>query len=69
MSVYMARVAKLKHTELSLAIKLLFGPLIDAPPANPDTILTTLPYIEKSMKKNTTSTSTHVCADMQLYKI
>ena len=59
----MASVAKTKPT------KLLFGPLIDAPPANPDTVLTTLLYIEKFLKQINSKSYIHICADIQLYKI
>ena len=46
----------------------MFGPLIDAPPSHPDTILTTLTYMQESlvdmgMKK------VHLSMDMQLYEV
>ena len=66
---YMANVAKTKFLEPSVATNFLFGPLISAPPANPDTVLTTMLYIEKFIEQNSSTTNIHVCADMQLYKI
>ncbi|XP_066967397.1 uncharacterized protein [Macrobrachium rosenbergii] len=44
----------------------IFGPLIDMPPSHPDTVLTTLMFIEKSLKNRK---FIHLCADMQLYKV
>ncbi len=43
----------------------MFGPLIDAPPAHPDTVLTTLTYMQKSLLDMGMSYA-HVSIDMQL---
>ena len=45
-----------------------FGPLIDSPPAHPDTVLTTLTYLQKSLK-SFGMTHVHITLDMQLYII
>ena len=52
----------------SAANQFVFGPLIDSPPAHPDTVLTTLIFIEKFMKQHGMS-YIHLSADMQLYKV
>ena len=44
----------------------MFGPLIDAPPSQPDTVLTTLSYFEKTLTELGMNTS-NLSADMQLY--
>ena len=44
----------------------MFGPLIDAPPSHPDTVLTTLSYFEKTLTELGMKTS-NLSADMQLY--
>ena len=44
----------------------LFGPLIDAPPAHPDTVLTSLIYMMKSLN-DLGMTYIHLSPDMQLY--
>ena len=44
----------------------IFGPLIDAPPSHPDTVLTTLSYFEKTLTELGMKTS-NLSADMQLY--
>ncbi len=46
---YMTLYARENHQN-QLATKWLYGPLIDAPPANPDTILTAIMFIEKFAK-------------------
>ena len=43
-----------------------FGPLIDLPPAHPNTILTKVIFIEGSLRQQR---NIHLSADMQLYKI
>ena len=48
------------------ATNYVFGPLIDSPPAHPDTVLTTLLYVEKVIRQHA-GTYTHAVADMQLY--
>ena len=45
-----------------------FGPLIDAPPSHPDTILTTLTYMQRSMV-DMGMEKVHLCMDMQLYMV
>ena len=45
-----------------------FGPLIDTPPSHPDTILTTLTYMQKSMV-DMGMEKVHLCMDMQLYVV
>ena len=44
----------------------MFGPLINAPPSHPDTVLTTLSYFEKTLTEPGMKTS-NLSADMQLY--
>ena len=44
----------------------MFGPLIDAPPAHPDTILATLSYMQKAIV-DMGMTLVHVSSDMQLF--
>ena len=45
-----------------------FGPLIDAPPFHPDTILTTLDYCKNYLQSLGMST-VHITLDMQLYMV
>ena len=44
----------------------MFGPLLDAPPSHPDTIITTLVYMQRSLV-DMGMTSIHLSIDMQLY--
>ena len=44
----------------------MFGPLIEAPPSHPDTVLTTLSYFEKTLTELGMKIS-NLSADMQLY--
>jgi len=46
----------------------MFGPLIDAPPAHPDTILPTLTYMQKSLT-DMGMEKVHLCMDMQLFAV
>ena len=46
----------------------LFGPLIDAPPAHPDTVLTSLVYMQKSLTDLGMSYA-YLSIDMQLYQV
>ena len=46
----------------------MFGPLIDSPPAHPDTVLTTLVHAENVLQEQGTHI-THLVADMQMYKV
>ena len=45
-----------------------FGPLIDSPPAHPDTVLATMAYIDRTTK-GLGMTHVHITLDMQLYII
>ena len=45
-----------------------FGPLIDAPPSHPDTILTTLTYMQKSLL-DMGMMHIHLSMDMQLFEV
>ena len=45
-----------------------FGPLISAPPSHPDTILTTVTYMQKLMV-DMGMEKVHLCMDMQLYEV
>ena len=46
----------------------MFGPLIDAPPHHPDTILTTMKYMQASLV-DMGMTSIHLSMDMQLFEV
>ncbi len=46
----------------------LFGPLIDAPPSHPDTVLTSLLYMQKSLGELGMSYA-NMAIDMQLYLV
>ncbi len=46
----------------------MFGPLIDAPPHHPDTILITLKYMQESLV-DMGMTCIHLSMDMQLYEV
>ncbi len=46
----------------------IFGPLVDSTPAHPDTVLTSMEFIDASTKSHG-QVYTHVMADMQLYKL
>ena len=65
---FMVSAAKKETFELMKSTNYVFGPLLDSPPSHPDTVLTTLVYIEKFMQQHGVPTI-HVSADMQLYKI
>ena len=45
-----------------------FGPLLNAPPAHPDTVMTTLIYLEKILKTFGIQYA-HISVDLQLYQI
>ena len=53
---------------LKKASTYMFGPLIDAPPSHPDTILTTLMYMQQSLV-DMGMTYAHVSIDMQLFAV
>ena len=55
-------------TPVQPATQYVFGPLIDSPPAHPDTVLTTLVHAEQFLREQGTNI-THIVADMQLYKV
>ena len=46
----------------------IFGPLIDSPPSHPDTVLTTMAYLDRILK-SLGMHYVHVTLDMQLYII
>ena len=64
----MARTARERGDTFDVSTKFVFGPLIDSPPAHPDTVLITLLYIEEFMKQHSMP-YIHLSADMQLYKV
>ena len=64
----MASLAKETGDVPGVATQFVFGPLIDSPPAHPDTVLTTLMFIEEFMKQHD-MVHIHISADMQLYKV
>ena len=47
---------------------MVFGPLLDAPPAHPDTVMTTLVYLEKTSKTFGMQYA-HISVDLQLYQV
>ena len=47
---------------------MVFGPLLDAPPDHPDTVMTTLVYLEKTSKTFGMQYA-HISVDLQLYQI
>ena len=49
-------------------IPFVFGPLIDAPPPHPDTVMTTMEYCKKYLPSHGMS-SFHISLDMQLYMV
>jgi len=53
---------------ISKATKYIYGPLIDAPPSHPDTILTSIMYIEEFIR-SMGQKYVYLVADLQLYKV
>ena len=53
---------------VSKATRYIYGPLIDAPPSHPDTVLTSIMYIENFIKSHG-QTYVHLSVDMQLFKV
>ena len=53
---------------LKPATTYMFGPLIDAPPSHPDTILTTLTYMQRSLV-DMGMKYVHISIDMQLFAV
>ena len=64
---YMKSQARGTGTNTS-ATNYVFGPLIDAPPSHPDTVLTIIMHAEQFLKSHG-QTFMHLVADMQLYKV
>ena len=62
---YHAALARVEYSPKP-ATTYMFGPLIDAPPSHPDTVLTTLSYLERTLTELGMKTS-NLSADMQLY--
>ena len=65
--------AYLERQEASTSTKkpktlVVFGPLLDAPPTHPDTVMTTLVYLENT-SKNFGMQYAHISVDLQLYQI
>ena len=65
---YMTKLARQSGTAIGGATNFAFGPLIDATPSHPDTVLTALIFIERFCKKYGQS-GVQLVADMQLYKV
>ena len=61
----MTKQAMDQNAPLKSAKQFVFGPLIDAPPSHPDTILTMMDYFQKVMKELCTFTVL-LSLDMQL---
>lgn len=59
-------IARMSGAEEKPASTYLFGPVVDAPPSHPDTILTSMCYMQKSMR-NLGMKYTHLSQDMQLF--
>jgi hypothetical protein len=57
-----------EEKQVKKATKYIFGPLIDAQPTNPDTVLTTLTLVEDFTSKYGQK-YIYLVADMQLFKI
>ena len=64
----MARAAKDDGQLPGIATPFIFGPLIDSPPAHPDTVLSTLSFIERFLDQHG-MTYMHISADLQIYSI
>ena len=66
---YNNKLAREKTPELIMpATVYLFGPLIDAPPSHPDTVLTSLLYMKTSLGE-LGMTCANLSIDMQLYMV
>ena len=65
---FMASSVRKEYEEPAQATNYVFGLLLNFPPSHPDTVLTTLTYIETFMQQHEQA-FIHVCADMQLYKV
>ena len=64
----MASAARKRGDLQGVATHFVFGPLIDSPPAHPDTVLTTLVFINEFMEQHKLP-YIHLSADMQLFKV
>jgi hypothetical protein len=64
---YMNYIAREKGF-VAKATKYIYGPLIDAPPSHPDTVLTSIMYIEAFMKSHG-QRYVHLVVDLQLFKV
>ena len=64
----MARAAKDDGQLPGIATPFIFGPLIDSPPAHPDTVLSTLSFNERFLVQHG-MTYMHISADLQIYRI
>jgi hypothetical protein len=64
---YMSYLAREKGF-VSKATRYIYGPLIDAPPSHPDTVLTSLKYIEEFIKSHGQKYM-HLVVDLQLFKV
>ncbi len=60
------KIARMSDAEEKPASTYLFGPVVDAPPSHPDTVLTSMCYMQKSMR-NLGMKYTHLSPDMQLF--
>ncbi|MES9884496.1 MAG: hypothetical protein ABW185_26930, partial [Sedimenticola sp.] len=64
---YMNHLAR-ENGFVSKATRYIYGPLIDATPSHPDTILTSILFIEEFMKSHGQK-YVHIVADLQLFKV
>lgn len=60
------KIARTSDADEKPASTYLFGPVVDAPPSHPDTVLTSMCYFQKSMM-NLGMKYTHLSPDMQLF--
>ncbi len=56
------------NSDAKAASTSMFGPLIDAPPSHPDTVLTTLIYMQRTLHDSGMKYA-HIYVDMQLFAI
>ena len=63
-----AMIARTSDVDKKPASTYLFGPVIDAPPSHPDTVLTSLTYMQRSLKQMG-MIYIHLSPDMQLYMV
>lgn len=60
------KIARMSDAEEKPASTYLFAPVVDAPPSHPDTVLTSMCYMQKSME-NLGMKFTHLSPDMHLF--